>query len=237
MHGSCFTRSRYARDICANNKDELPPLRGAKNNAQIHPPLPSSSSSSTARMTRAYSSARQGSASGRAPTCSACIARNHGSVSVGVSPRANAPAISGGGASMTGRRARARMARFECGVGAASATRLRRGVVGVEAAEAARRRLLEGVRGVATSSSSSSSSGRRIRAAESTPEDSPSDLPRYSPSLSALCAVLGSSLATFRRRFETGWTATIHGAPEPHSTPSALARWRDCSRWLRQSSS
>jgi hypothetical protein len=75
---------------------------------------------------------------------------------------------------MTGRRARARIARFECGVGAAAcATRLRRGVVGVEAA---RRRLLEGVRGVvAMRESESSGSGRVV---ESTSEDSPSDLTR-----------------------------------------------------------
>ena len=132
---------------------------------------------------------------------------------------------------MTGRRraARARIARFECGVGAAACDGatvrlLRRGVVGVEAA---RRRFLEGVRGVESESSGS--------VVEATSEDSPSDLTRYSPSLSA--PVSGSSSATFRRRFVMGWTATIHGAPEPHSMPSALARSRDCSRWLRQSSS
>lgn len=133
---------------------------------------------------------------------------------------------------MTGRRrARARIARLECGVGAASgATRLRRGVVGVEAA---RRRFLEGVRGVAAMGESESESSRRV-VCVSTSEDSPSDLTRYSPSLSAPCVVSGSSEATFRRRFATGWTATTHGAPEPHSMPSALARSRDCSQWPRQ---
>ena len=179
-------------------------------------------------MTRAYSSARQGSASGRAPTCSACIARNHGSFSVDVdaTPSANAPAISGGGACITGRRrARARIARFECGVGAAACDGavvrlLRRGVVGVEAA---RRRFLEGVRGVAAMRESESELSARVVA---TSEDSPSDFTRYSPSLSPP----GSSSATFRRRFVTGWTATIHGALEPHSMPSALARSRDCSQ-------
>jgi hypothetical protein len=55
------------------------------------------------------------------------------------------------------------------------------------------------------------------------------DLPWYSPSLTAPVRDLPE--ATLRRRFETGWTATTHGAPEPHSTPSALARSRDCSRW------
>jgi hypothetical protein len=209
--------------IYASNEDGAHRQCAKKKDAQIHPPLPSSSNSSTARITRAYSSARQGSASGRAPTCSACIARNQGSFSVDTSPSANAPTISGGGgASMTGRRARARIARLECGVGAAAscATRLRRGVVG-----AARRRLLEGVRGASSLSSLSEEE-------DDTPP--PSDLPWYSTSLTAGS---GSSSATLRRRFETGWTATTHGAPEPHSTSSVLARLRACSRWSRQSSS
>src|SRR5713226_269750 len=104
-------------------------------NSQMHPPLSSSSNSSTAPLTRPYSSVQQGRASVRTPTWSACIARNQGSFSVDSSPRENAPDISGGGAHTAGRRARAQSTCFECGVGVtkADATRLCRGIGVVDA--------------------------------------------------------------------------------------------------------
>jgi hypothetical protein len=199
----------------------------------MHPPLPSSSNSSTDRMTRPYSSVRQGRASGRAPTWSACIACNQGSASVESSPRENAPAISGGGALIAGRRARARRARFEWGVGAAraGATRLRRGVDVVDAVPL---RFLDGVRGKSESVELGSKTSARS-------DGSLADSSLYSPSLPAPESVWVSSSTradvVLVRCFWRGSTATAHGAPEPHSIPSSLARSRERFLCACQSSS
>ena len=127
-------------------------------------------------MTRAYPSERQGKASGRAPTWRAFIARNQGSFSFDASPRESAPAISGGGARKVGRRARARRAHFECGVGVAKAgaTRLRRVV---EATDVGHLRFFDGVWGILASLASLGS--KEVSTTESSVDDSS----LYPPSL------------------------------------------------------
>lgn len=120
----------------------------------MHPPLPSSNNSSTARRMRAYSFSRHGRrwASGREATCRTCMARNHGSS--GRFSTSKSGVASGGGGRMAIVRlrvARARNAAFECGVGAATfvpPVRFPRGV------STTPRLRWEGVRGRKASSSS-----------------------------------------------------------------------------------
>lgn len=147
---------------------------------QMHPPLPSSSNSSTDRRIRAYSSSRHGKrcASGRDATCRTCIARSQGSSGRFSTARSKAPSGGGGRIAIARFRvARARRAALECGVGAATLVPPVRFTLGVPIAPRFRR---EGVRGRNTCSSSgapllASSSESCSWVYSSPPSSSPSD--------------------------------------------------------------
>ncbi len=119
---------------------------------------------------------------------------------------------------MAGRRARARSARFECGVGMARAdsTRLRRGV---EVVDAVCLRFLDGVWGGSGGLASAEPGSERSAWLDVSLTDSS----LYSPSLPApdsVSAFSSTHAGAFVRRFRTGSAMTAHGAPELHCTSS-----------------